>query len=85
MTKEIEAITAEETQQNELLATSTDDPSKGKATLKGAKSASKSIGTISPASKSSKAGKAKAKESKADSSFFPQSGYLIIKTEFIDF
>ena len=79
MTKEIEAITAEETQQNDLLAASTDDPSKGKATLQGKKSAAKSIGTISPAaSKSSKVGKAKAKESKAEFSFIPQSGYLII-------
>lgn len=83
MSKEIEALTSEETIQNELLAAAAaagEDPnSKGnKAVAKGNKSASKSIGTISPSSKSSKVGKGKAKDSKADNSFMPQSGYLII-------
>ena len=81
MNKEVEAITAEENANSELLAASGDDLNKGnKAALPAAKgkSATKSV---SPASKSSKVGtKGKSiKESKAESFLIPQSGYLIIK------
>ena len=83
MSKEVEALSAEETMQNELLAAAgvEEANSKGnKGAAKGNKSASKSVGTISPSSKSSKVGKAggKVKESKADIVQAPQSGYLII-------
>lgn len=88
MSKELETLSAEESIQNELLAAAAageDLNTKGnKGAVKGNKSASKSMGTISPSSKSSKGGKAggRVRESKAEITQIPQSGYLIIKLDF---